>query len=238
MRINNNYKIRYAKYGVCFKGATLIETLIYCVVMGLVFTGIYSIFSSALSSYYTTSASIEVQRAALSATNMICKELSESNLSSVYIYSSTSATHPGIVFMSPRNSSEGITIDTSTGKPYWQGYVAYYVDTDPTDSSLYAIFRKEQPLSSQTATPSSPNPTYNTDYFAAASSLKSRVVAYKVDSDLTKTRFYWKTVAGVESYGTPSIGPIYIQISTKDTSTRGIDNPTTFETTTSVDVLN
>lgn len=212
------------------KGVTLIEALVYCVITGLVFTGIYSVFYSAQKNYYTTRAGIEVQRASLSTTNALCKELSESALGSIYLYAPTGlppSAYPGIVFMSPRDENGNISINTGTGAPYWNKYVAYYLNTDPEDSSSFAIFRKEKTVT-QTDTPVV-SLTYTTTYFATGggSVLPAKVLAHKVES----FDIYWDTA----SYATPTQNPVYIKISAKDSST-GKD--TTFETTTSVDVLN
>lgn len=220
-------------------GATLFEMLVYMALFGMVFTGIYMVFSAAIKYYYVTQANVWIQQGSLTAINQLSREMLESSLNSVVLYSSDPK---GIVFMSPRTllsstpSPNVISYNTSTGyegKVYWQKYVAYYLYTDPNDSSKKAVFRKE--ITAPTAPANSPSSsgTYTTSYFAtgAGTTLPYKIVAYNItDFDL-----YWLDSSSVKTYGTPTLNPIHISVTAQDNS-KGKSNTITTES--SMDVMN
>jgi|GEM_PF-2810469 len=222
-------------------GATLFEMLIYMALFGMVFTGIYMVFNAAVKYYYVTQANVWVQQGSLSAVNELARELAESSSNSVAIYpNTTNATaQQGIVFMSPRNSSGALTYNSTNvlymGCPYWQKYVAYYIDIDPNDSSKKAIFRKE--ISVTQADYASRSGTYTTTYFAAGagSTLPYKIVAYNItDFDIYRLNGATKTY-DAPTVSNPATNPIYISITAQDNS---VGKSNTITTGISTDAMN
>lgn len=225
MSQENNKKNKKKKIGT-----TLVEMLVYSALFGMVFTGIYMVFNAAVKYYYITQSSVWVQQNSLTAINQLSREMLESSLSSVILYSSDPK---GIVFMSPRTSSGTISYNTNSGyegRVYWQKYIAYYLYTDPNDASKKAIFRKEKTVT-QTDTPSSSS-TYTTSYFATGggSTLSYKIVA----SNMTDFDVYWLN-GSTKTYGTPTLNPIYISVTAQDDS---IGKNNTITTISSMDVMN
>lgn len=212
------------------KGTTLIEMLVYIFLFLLVFIGIHRIFNSATQYYYLSIASVDVQQSALSASYRLSRELSESALSSIKLYNTTPK---GIVFMSPRDSAGTISFQTASpyeGEVYWYKYVAYYLDTDPGDSSLYAIYIKEYTPTGSPFSEATGSTTYTTSWFATGggASLSYKIVA----TNIVDMNIYDED--GVSS-GTPTSAPIYINITARATSS-GKSND--IQTTDSIEVMN
>lgn len=218
-------------------GATLFEVLVYIALFGMVFTGIYMVFSAAVKYYYVAQSNVWVQQSALNAINELSRELAEGSLKSVVLYPhSPYPNYPqphGIVFMSPRiNSTPASTVSYRTdGKLYWQKYVCYYLGDDPQDSSKKVIFRKEIPVAPQDE-PSSSS-TYTTSYFAANPSLSasSKIVAH----DIIDFDVYWLN----HQYGThtASNNTIYIYVKTQAQDT-SLGKENIFATTSSINMGN
>ena len=219
------------------KGLTLIEVLIYSMLMIFILTGIYSVFTASMQNYHLISSTIDVQKASLNTVHRLAKELSESKLSYIKLY----GTDPkGIVFLSPRNNN-GVfqyymnasdSNDSNNQKPMWQKYVVYYVDTDPEDSSSKAIIRKTEML-----TTPSVSPTFNPQsisYYQSLSgtSIPKNVLAHKVYS----ATFYWLN-SGTVTYSIPTESPIYVTISALDIR-NGVSKQNTFSATTALIVKN
>jgi type II secretory pathway pseudopilin PulG len=213
------------------KGFTLIETLVYSVLLIIILGTMYTILSGAMENYYTIRSGVDVQKASISSVNRITKELSESNLASIAFYK----TKPkGIVFMSPKTADNMIEINQTTGKPYWQKYVCYYMEDDPSDISLSCIIRKEKTVT-QTDTPSVSN-VYTTSYFATGGGklIKPVVIATSVSN----INIYWMN-NNIISYTSPPVNPIFISIDTFDrSSNKSTNNISTFTTLTSAEVIN
>lgn len=141
------------------KGTNLLEVLIYTAIFGLLFTLIYQFFNVGVAYFTAARANIEVQGGLQSAAKRLAAELSESNLSSIRFYptsSSPSGMPYGIVFASPRYMSTNATtpnklvFDTASpnpsGKPLWHKYVCYYLDADSANPGYYCLMRKEKDL--------------------------------------------------------------------------------------------
>ncbi|MFH1453501.1 MAG: hypothetical protein ABIH00_05935 [Armatimonadota bacterium] len=212
------------------KGATIVEMLVYAALFGLVFTGIYMVFNASIKYYHVTKSNIWVQQASLNAINQLSRELFESSLDSVILYSSSPK---GVVFMSPRKTDNTVEYNSTSGyegQPYWQKFICYYMYADPENPAKNMIYRKEIAVTPASAPYSSS--TYTTSYFATGggSGLSHKVIA----NDISDFDLYWMD-GSIKSYGTPSDNPVYISVTAEDES---IGKENTMTTVSSVDVLN
>jgi hypothetical protein len=205
-----------------YPGTTLLEMLVYTALLLMVFTGIFGVFIASVRYYYAANASIKVQQAALEATFRMGKELQESNLASVVLYS----TNPvGVVFMSPRTSSGAISFNGAAGyegELTWNSYICYYLTTDAEDSAKFQLVRKMVGVSA--ASDPVASAIYTPAYFATGggSGIRGQTLAHRVES----MDIYWMNGA-LKSYGTPTANPIYITLTTRQTNANGKDESVT-----------
>lgn len=144
------------------KATTLIEALVYLGLVGFLFTCIYGVLISSMKYYKLAENSTELQNNAMIAVVKMVNELSETRYSTI----SSGGSPAGIIFLSPRNSSNAFEYDSS-GQLYWQKWVCYYIGTD--QNGISTLIRKERYLAAKTATP--PSNTYTTASFSSDGTL-------------------------------------------------------------------
>lgn len=219
------------------KGATLVELLIYCSLLASAFYGIYTVFFASMQYYHATRSNIEIQQQLIGVMNQFTRELRESNLTTVCVYPTGSPTIPaGIVFESIRDSSGQITYQT-TGVPYWRKFICYYIDTSPTDSTQYAVYRREWAFTgSFGVSPESPNPSLpgNTLAFKQGSlsgiSERKIIVDHVLDCD-----FYYMSSGSKVYSGKPTDNPMGIDLTVSEDS---IGRTNTISTSVVVELMN
>lgn len=116
-------------------GFTLLELLVYSLLLGFVMFCIYGILVSAIRYFRTEQAAIELQGAALAAVSNMSADLIDTDADTIAITNGTTDTlvssgtaGKAIKFASPRTASGGFTQDGS-GNLMWQKWVCYYVDS-------------------------------------------------------------------------------------------------------------
>jgi len=145
------------------RGATLVEVIVYCALLGLLLTAIYQVLIGCARAYVEYLSVTELERGVMIATTRVTWELAESNSGSIRIDTNPS----GIVFASPQNA-QGLFQYDASGNLLWQKYVCYYLDT-----ATRKLVRKEEYLTTpETSAPAIPTGK-TTSYFKNSTSLVS-----------------------------------------------------------------
>lgn len=121
------------------RGMTLLETMVATTLLTLLLGLSYDILNPALQVWKVNRAHADAEQSGTLLEYKISKELVASDESSVTIQSNP----PAVSFMSFGTDTTSGGWDTSTGKPQWQKFVIYYLDT-----SNHILYRKEWPNSS------------------------------------------------------------------------------------------
>lgn len=153
-----------------FKGVTLVELMVYIALIGLVFTGVYSIFNACLKYYRTAETRTVLQQNAIKVMANLFGDMVGSKSSTVIIQNDSSP--KGVIFISARKSDGNYEFDTN-GQQLWQRWECYYLKS--TGDGRYNLIRKESFLSTPSSSPGT-SPYTTVTQFAAAP-LKEEMVA-------------------------------------------------------------
>lgn len=106
------------------KAATLIELLIYSVLLLLLVGAILASFQIARNYYTAVQIETEAQQAALKANLSVTQELAHAAGSSITV----STTPPAVLFLSAKTDQGPFQHDETTGELLWQRWVCIYLD--------------------------------------------------------------------------------------------------------------
>jgi type II secretory pathway pseudopilin PulG len=171
------------------QGATLVEVLVYTVIMVLVFAAILGIFVAGRRYFEIARASVDVQQAANVAANKVARELMESTVQGIEFFPNSNFTSEpvGVVLLSARNAQGQFQYDSNLGIPVWQKYVGYYLADDQENTASgtrsQALFRAEYALSSPTTTPakgSTQSPQVTPSFLASSGTNRRKVANWVV----------------------------------------------------------
>jgi type II secretory pathway pseudopilin PulG len=168
-------------------GISLIELIVTLGILSVVMVGAALIFQEGMQLFRTHQATADSQIAALKALSKITTEVVNATPDLAKSYNTASGSPPGIVFASPIMDSGGARFDDFTGQIYWQKWVCYYFEPDPSGGDDGKIFRAEEDIPDE----SPPNPghrdtldyvknfvtTHDTGYFQASGASQRRLVA-------------------------------------------------------------
>ena len=155
------------------RGTTLIEALVYTVIFGLVLTCIYWVLIASMRYYSVANDSIDLQQSALNSMSTLVQDLCESQSTSIYTFTSPS----GILFVSPRDSSNQYTYDAKMNLQY-QKWVCYYVGTS---NGVNYLYKKELTIT-PTADPAVVPGYATTSDFAGDSALPKRTIGKYINT--------------------------------------------------------
>lgn len=153
------------------RGLTLVETMVYSVLLGLLLIGVYGAFYISRLYWDSAQGTTEVQQECLRAMNGINRVLSQGNAASLTIFTYGSPAHlatTGFVVLSAKTQS-GNFQHSGTGEVMWQRWVAVYLDPNAVTNGQK---RRELRMREQliTPTPSPPAvPTANSIINASVS---------------------------------------------------------------------
>lgn len=130
------------------KATTLIEVVVYGMLLLTVLSLAYSFFKLGSGYFQKTRAQIELQQQAALTGASLVRDLCEASAGSVVSFpNGTAVTAPaGLVFLSARNAAGTFCYEAASGRPIWQSYVGYYLDVDPEfagDTRVRALYRAE-----------------------------------------------------------------------------------------------
>lgn len=144
------------------RGATLIEVL----VGGALILGILSATVAILLACYRhhreTEAAVAVHESALKALTLLERELKDSSEKCVAEVGSPT----GLVFATPMQANGTMTLDSTSKRPVWQRWIAYYLQPA---GERFRLIRKEESISSPSDVLPTLEPSHNTAHFAALS---------------------------------------------------------------------
>lgn len=132
-------------------GFTLIELMVYMVLMGIIMSLIYNVLVGATRYLQQGDVQAELQGDAINGMSRLAHDLSESSITQL-VYNVD--TDKGIAFVSPRSTSGQFLLDTATGQNKWQKFICYYLDS--TNKRLVKV---EAPAGPLTTVPTNPNST-------------------------------------------------------------------------------
>ena len=135
------------------RGATLIELMIACALLGGVLLGVAQLVAAGGRYLRVTDAKVDLQHFSIRAMGKLTRELSDSDQES-YAFDNTDPAGPWLVFASPRNEEGHISFD-SVGRMLWPKQICYYVRTIDGTSCLC---RKEKLYSPAPTAPPAPAP--------------------------------------------------------------------------------
>lgn len=177
-------------------GLGLAELMVTIGVMGIVVSGMYMLFSEGLHFFRASEASTTAEISILKSLASLSSEVSNANSELVRYYPNPaggpSITHHGIVFASAIDSNGYVQVGETSGKLYWQKYVCYYYEPNPSNKANGKLYRKElditaSQLAGDTCSGSSDIAAivngldaHHTDYFASATTLPTRLLGDSV----------------------------------------------------------
>jgi type II secretory pathway component PulJ len=135
------------------KGTTLIELLIYCVLLLLILGAVYASYSIARDYYAAAQLETEAQQAAMDASLAVSRELAHAAEGSITLSDSP----PAILFLSARTDPGPFQHDPTTGALLWQRWVCIYLDTNTNELKKLDLL-----LSNPVPDIPSPSPTIQT----------------------------------------------------------------------------
>lgn len=141
------------------RGFTLIELIIYCVILGYVTYAVYEVFRGTQKYFAQADASVMVAQSAYATMKRIVVEMSESKASLVVTSSSPTS---GVIFPSPRLDGSAVRSYDGGQRPNFQQWVCIYLD-----ASTSTFRRKTIAIATPTNTPIL-GASYNTPALFAA----------------------------------------------------------------------
>ena len=176
------------------RGMSIVEVMVYSVLIGLVLTGIYGILTSSMKYYRITEVRSDLQQNGIKAISGILGDMMGTPKSTIVM-----GTNPdGVFFVSSRKSDGNHEFD-NYGMLKWQKWVCYYLEQN-TDGT-YNLVKKESPISTPSSDPGTA-PYTTVSQFAAASLQKHKIAeniqsmnivynsstgCYNIDIQLDKT---------------------------------------------------
>lgn len=131
------------------RGASLIEIIVSLAVFSLVLLSLSMIMNAGYNQYWTAAGSLEVQKAALYGTNLLVKELTQSNIDSVDVVDGPP--YDSTIFALPEDLS-GNRHYTARGVLEWHSFVAYHVQ-DVNGQPTLVRYAAANPSPSETVPP-------------------------------------------------------------------------------------
>lgn len=215
-------------------GLTLLEMMVYAALFPLLLGVVYTILMASRRYLETARNAVDVQQSAALAVSKMGRELRETTPLVVQTFPGSAvpaSTVVGVVFVSARNSAGQFVWEPGgSGLPYWQKYVAYYLDADPSDpgsNRMRALYRAEfTPTVSQGFPTLDPGLPSTLTPAVTASSIRSapqnrRLICGRVLAPTTALprgglNVYFSSDAGVtRTYGACS-NPVYLELTTYD----------------------
>jgi prepilin-type N-terminal cleavage/methylation domain-containing protein len=155
------------------KGFTLVEVMIYSVLIGVILAGIYGTLIFSMRYFNTISTVSAMQDSVLIALSRIEMDISETRADSVKIEKEPIN---GIMFPVLKNS-DGKYSFNSKGEVEWQGWICYYLEKDGTGT--YNLAMKRKGITSVAVEPGTP-PYTTVQGFVQDSTISRQIIARNV----------------------------------------------------------
>lgn len=118
------------------RGFTLVEIMVYSLLLGLLMTGVYSAFYISRAYYDSAQGTTEVQQECLKALNGISRVLGQGNSSTVVVQSSPIV---GFRILSARTTTGVYAHEASSGNVQWQRWAVVYYDSAAKEVRLKEV---------------------------------------------------------------------------------------------------
>lgn len=131
-------------------GTTLIETIVMLGILSVIIVGSYQIFHEGIRYFRTIEAASDAQMDALKVLGQITTDLSTTRRDLIKVYSGPGGP-VGIVFVSPLTDSGATRFHKTRGDIYWQKWVCFYLDLDPSGGTNGKVYRCEENIPNEDA---------------------------------------------------------------------------------------
>lgn len=128
------------------RGYGLIELMVTLAVMSVVMIGMFQIFNEGMQLFRTNAAAADAQRAAIKVLSHITAELVNATPQVAQEYPAGGGHASGIVFATSLTDTGVAIFHPNTGDIYWQRYIAYYHEPDPSGGLDGKVIRAELPV--------------------------------------------------------------------------------------------
>jgi Tfp pilus assembly protein PilV len=118
------------------KGVTLIEVMIYSLLVGIVLTGVYGTLIFSLRYFQTINTISSLQDSVLITLSKIETEMSETRAAAITV----STSPPGVMFPTLKNTQNQYLFNNN-GQAMWQGWASYYLQTNE-DGTKNLVMKK------------------------------------------------------------------------------------------------
>jgi len=118
------------------RGFTLVELMVYSVLLGLLMTGVYTAFYISRAYYDSAQGTTEVQQECLKALNGISRVLGQGNASTTTVQASPLV---GFRILSARTTTGVFQHEASTGNVVWQRWAVVYHDVPSREVRLKEV---------------------------------------------------------------------------------------------------
>lgn len=119
--------------------STLTEVMIYCLLLILMLIVAFTFYRLGSRYLAKTRTQVEIQQSASLAVEALTRDLSEAYDGGVVSYLG----RQGVGMLSARDAQGKFVYEGATGFPIWQRYVGFYLNTDPEDPQVMALYRSE-----------------------------------------------------------------------------------------------
>lgn len=126
------------------KGLTMIEVLVAMSVGAIGMLGAYSLFAGVHGTMIGNSATVQAQQEARNIVERMARELRESSPERIWPSYMTYEESHYVSFCTPRDSDRTFIVD-SEGKPEWQRYIAYVLDSGTNTLRRYQLYTHYDP---------------------------------------------------------------------------------------------
>ena len=218
------------------RGFSLIEMMVALGIMSIVMIGAFEIFTEGMAFFRVSQAAANAQTSVTKSLGLIASEISNAAPLVTKEYPAAGPNLPGIVFATPLQEGGSVRYDPVNGDVFWQRYICFYFEADPTGGTNRKIWRVTEDVDSATEVLGAPGNRdtayvasylagHPTNYFQTAPGTKRRLIADGISGmDVTiyaggfggtaMTRAYDLTVkAGDENNTTRD--SYYIEVSTR-----------------------
>ena len=125
-------------------GMTLVELIVTVGIMSIVVAGAFAVFREGLLLFRTNQGASDAQSSAIRTLGRVTSEMANAEESLVAVYNAPG--NSGVVFASPLDANGSAQYHRVTGKIYWQKWVCFYLEPNPSNPAKGKLLRREEAI--------------------------------------------------------------------------------------------
>lgn len=198
--------------------STLTEVMIYCLLLILMLVLAFTFYQLGSRYLAKTRTQVEIQQSASLAVEALIRDLSEAYDGGVVSY----AGRLGVGMLSARDAQGKFIYEGATGYPIWQRYVGFYLNPDPEDPQVMALYRSEITNKGglPTSSPVTPGAAGITVDLFRTQGLRRKLVAH----GLVGVDVYSLNAAQQKIYPSVLTNPVWVELELRNLSTGSRQN--------------